>query len=419
MEQNLISGSVIDVLGGGRKLAKLLSKITNTILNEKTVYSWKQQGVPDRWKPALVKLLVKNGFEVPESFLLPGMEIANFQITNSNNINSLYSSKDSSINEIEPELLKDFYYEMSLLRRFEERVGQMYGLGLIGGFCHLYIGQEAVSVGMEKAIDKEDSVITGYRCHAHLISRGADPYAVFSELLGKNEGISRGKGGSMHMFDPDNNFWGGHGIVGAQVPIGVGLAFSFKYKNSNNLSLTYFGDGAANQGQVYESYNMASLWKLPIIFCIENNQYGMGTSIKKASAGSDLSKHGESFDIPGMAVDGMNPVSVYMAAKKAVEWVRNGNGPIILEMKTYRYRGHSMSDPAKYRSREEVQKIREEQDPIESIKIKLLERKIYDEDELNNIDSKIRKEISIKADNAINADVANKKFLFEDVLKDG
>ena len=220
------------------------------------------------------------------------------------------------------------------------------------------------------------------------------------------------------MFDPDNNFWGGHGIVGAQVPIGVGLAFSFKYKNSNNLSLTYFGDGAANQGQVYESYNMASLWKLPIIFCIENNQYGMGTSIKKASAGSDLSKHGESFDIPGIAVDGMNPVSVYMAGKKAVEWVRNRNGPIILEMKTYRYRGHSMSDPAKYRSREEVQKIREEKDPIESIKTKLLERKIYDEEELNDIDKKIRKEISIKADKAINADNSDKRCLFEDVLKE-
>ena len=407
MEQNIISGNVIDVLGGGRKLAKLLESNTGIVLNEKTVYSWKQQGVPDKWKPVLVKLLVKNGFEVPKSFLLPGMDIANFQITNSKNIESLYSTKDSNLEEISPLLLKEFYYEMLLLRRFEEKVGQMYGLGLIGGFCHLYIGQEAVSVGMEKAIKKQDAVITGYRCHAHLISRGTDPYVIFSELLGKNDGISSGKGGSMHMFDPKNNFWGGHGIVGAQVPIGIGLAFSLKYKNTNNLSVTYFGDGAANQGQVYESYNMASLWKLPVIFCIENNQYGMGTSIKKASAGNDLSKHGESFDIPGIAVDGMNPVSVYLAAKKAANWVRSGNGPIILEMKTYRYRGHSMSDPAKYRTREEVQRMRDEKDPIESIRNKLLNENIYNEEEVNKIDKTIRQEISDKADKAINADVSN------------
>ena len=407
MEQNIISGNVIDVLGGGRKLAKLLKSNTGIVLNEKTVYSWKQQGVPDKWKPVLVKLLVKNGFEVPKSFLLPGMDIANFQITNSKNIESLYSTKDSNLEEISPLLLKEFYYEMLLLRRFEEKVGQMYGLGLIGGFCHLYIGQEAVSVGMEKAIKKQDAVITGYRCHAHLISRGTDPYVIFSELLGKNDGISSGKGGSMHMFDPKNNFWGGHGIVGAQVPIGIGLAFSLKYKNTNNLSVTYFGDGAANQGQVYESYNMASLWKLPVIFCIENNQYGMGTSIKKASAGNDLSKHGESFDIPGIAVDGMNPVSVYLAAKKAANWVRSGNGPIILEMKTYRYRGHSMSDPAKYRTREEVQRMRDEKDPIESIRNKLLNENIYNEEEVNKIDKTIRQEISDKADKAINADVSN------------
>ena len=227
----------------------------------------------------------------------------------------------------------------------------------------------------------------------------------------------RGKGGSMHMFDPQNNFWGGHGIVGAQVPIGVGLAFSMKYKNTNNLSVTYFGDGAANQGQVYESYNMASLWKLPVIFCIENNQYGMGTSIKRASAGNDLSKHGVSFDIPGIAVDGMNPVSVYLSGKKAAEWVRNGNGPIILEMKTYRYRGHSMSDPAKYRSREEVQKIREEKDPIESIKVKLLDKNIYTEEEISQIDEIIRKEISEKADKAINAKVPDLSNISKHVLK--
>ena len=234
--------------------------------------------------------------------------------------------------------------------------------------------------------------------------------------MGKGEGISKGKGGSMHMFDPANNFWGGHGIVGAQVPIGTGLAFASKYLNKQTLSVTYFGDGAANQGQVYESYNMASLWKLPIIFCIENNQYGMGTSTKRASAGTDLSKHGESFGIPGFAVNGMNPVSVYLSALKAVKWVRDGNGPIILEMKTYRYRGHSMSDPAKYRTREEVQKMREEQDPIEYIKKKLLDLDIFDKDRLQEIDDNIRLEISNLAEKATNSKPVSEDELYTDVL---
>ena len=262
-------------------------------------------------------------------------------------------------------------------------------------------------------------MITGYRCHAHLLSRGGSPYKLLCELMGKHDGISKGKGGSMHMFDPKNNFWGGHGIVGAQVPIGTGLAFASKYKNSSSLSVTYFGDGAANQGQVYEAYNMASLWKLPIIFCIENNQYGMGTSIKKASAGNDLSKHGESFGIPGVAVNGMNPLSVYLAALKAVKWVRDGNGPIILEMKTYRYRGHSMSDPAKYRTREEVQKMREEQDPIEFIKKKLLDKNIYNNKKIENIDKETRTKISDLAEKAIAAEPAMKNKLFKDVLFNG
>ena len=416
MNQDNKFSNIIDDLGGGRLLARNLSSFTNTVLNEKTVYSWKQQGIPDKWKPSIIKLLLKSGSNIPESFIPPGMSIDNFQDNTSENTKLLGQYDVFDEKKVSNEQLKSFYEKMLYLRRFEERVGQLYGLGLIGGFCHLYIGQEAVSVGMEAAIDKEDNVITGYRCHAHLLSRGASPYKILCELMGKGEGISKGKGGSMHMFDPANNFWGGHGIVGAQVPIGTGLAFASKYLNKQALSVTYFGDGAANQGQVYESYNMASLWKLPIIFCIENNQYGMGTSTKRASAGTDLSKHGESFGIPGFAVNGMNPVSVYLSALKAVKWVRDGNGPIILEMKTYRYRGHSMSDPAKYRTREEVQKMREEQDPIEYIKKKLLDLDIFDKDRLQEIDDNIRLEISNLAEKATNSKPVSEDELYTDVL---
>ena len=416
MNQDNKFSNIIDDLGGGRLLARNLSSFTNTVLNEKTVYSWKQQGIPDKWKPSIIKLLLKSGSNIPESFIPPGMSIDNFQDNTSENTKLLGQYDVFDEKKVSNEQLKSFYEKMLYLRRFEERVGQLYGLGLIGGFCHLYIGQEAVSVGMEAAIDKEDNVITGYRCHAHLLSRGASPYKILCELMGKGEGISKGKGGSMHMFDPANNFWGGHGIVGAQVPIGTGLAFASKYLNKQTLSVTYFGDGAANQGQVYESYNMASLWKLPIIFCIENNQYGMGTSTKRASAGTDLSKHGESFGIPGFAVNGMNPVSVYLSALKAVKWVRDGNGPIILEMKTYRYRGHSMSDPAKYRTREEVQKMREEQDPIEYIKKKLLDLDIFDKDRLQEIDDNIRLEISNLAEKATSSKPVSEDELYTDVL---
>ena len=418
MNQDNKFSNIIDDLGGGRLLARNLSSFTNTVLNEKTVYSWKQQGIPDKWKPSIIKLLLKSGSNIPESFIPPGMSIDNFEDNTSENTKLLGQYDVFAEKEVSNEQLKSFYEKMLYLRRFEERVGQLYGLGLIGGFCHLYIGQEAVSVGMEAAIDKEDNVITGYRCHAHLLSRGASPYKILCELMGKGEGISKGKGGSMHMFDPANNFWGGHGIVGAQVPIGTGLAFASKYLNKQTLSVTYFGDGAANQGQVYESYNMASLWKLPIIFCIENNQYGMGTSTKRASAGTDLSKHGESFGIPGFAVNGMNPVSVYLSALKAVKWVRDGNGPIILEMKTYRYRGHSMSDPAKYRTREEVQKMREEQDPIEYIKKKLLDLDIFDKDRLQEIDDNIRLEISNLAEKATSSKPVSEDELYTDVFSE-
>ena len=416
MSQDILFSSLVNDLGGGRRLAKALALYTNKSLNEKTVYSWKQQGIPDRWKPAIIKLLVKSGLDVPKEFFPPGMTINNFQESYSPENNLLNTYEDFSKDLITPDLIKHFYKKMLYIRRFEERVGQLYGLGLIGGFCHLYIGQEAVSVGMEAAIEADDAVITGYRCHAHMISRGASPYKILCELLGRKDGVSMGKGGSMHMFDPNNNFWGGHGVVGAQVPIGAGLAFSFKYNESKSLSLTYFGDGAANQGQVYEAYNMASLWKLPIIFCIENNQYGMGTSTKRASAGTDLSKHGESFGIPGFAVDGMNPISVYLAGLKAVKWVREGNGPIILEMKTYRYRGHSMSDPAKYRSREEVQKMREEQDPIEYIKVQLSNKKIFNDHDLRKIDNDIRLEISELAEKATEAEFSNEEELYNNVL---
>src|SRR5882762_5152985 len=250
-----------------------------------------------------------------------------------------------------------YYKSMLLIRRFEERAGQLYGMGLIGGFCHLYIGQEAIAVGMESVKRDGDQIITGYRDHGHMLAAGMDPKEVMAELTGRSGGSSHGKGGSMHMFSVPNGFFGGHGIVGAQVPLGTGLAFANRYRGNDNVSLTYFGDGATNQGQVYESFNMAKLWKLPVVYVIENNQYGMGTSVARASATTNLSMRGLSFDVPGEQVDGMDVRAVKAAGERAVKWCREGNGPIILEMLTYRYRGHSMSDPAKYRTREEVEKV--------------------------------------------------------------
>jgi pyruvate dehydrogenase E1 component subunit alpha len=282
------------------------------------------------------------------------------------------------------------YRHMLLIRRFEEKAGQLYGMGLIGGFCHLYIGQEAVVVGMQMAIKDGDEVITGYRDHGHMLACGMDPKGVMAELTGRRGGYSKGKGGSMHMFSVEKGFFGGHGIVGAQVPLGTGLAFANRYRGNDNVSLTYFGDGAANQGQVYESFNMAKLWKLPVIYIIENNQYGMGTSVARASATINLHKRGASFDIPGERVDGMDVRAVKAAGDKAVQWCRDGNGPIILEMLTYRYRGHSMSDPAKYRSKEEVDKVRTEHDPIEQVRSRLLKRGFANEDALKKIDAGVR-----------------------------
>lgn len=312
---------------------------------------------------------------------------------------------------------RDYYRMMLLIRRFEEKAGQLYGMGLIGGFCHLYIGQEAVVTGLQAAIEPgKDSVITGYRDHGHMLACHIPAKSVMAELTGREAGISKGKGGSMHMFSVEHGFFGGHGIVAAQVPLGTGLAFAHKYKGDGGISLTYFGDGAANQGQVYEAFNMAELWKLPVIFIIENNQYAMGTSVNRASAEDQLYRRGESFRIEGIQVDGMDVLAVRGAAAKAVEWVRGGNGPILLEMKTYRYRGHSMSDPAKYRSREEVQDVREKRDPIEHAKKEMLELGFANEDWFKAIDKEIRAEVTEAADFAEQAPEPPLGELYTDVL---
>jgi len=307
------------------------------------------------------------------------------------------------------------YRRMLLIRRFEEKAGQLYGMGLIGGFCHLYIGQEAVVVGMQLAIKEGDEVITGYRDHGHMLACGMDPKGVMAELTGRHHGYSKGKGGSMHMFSVEKGFFGGHGIVGAQVPLGTGLAFANRYRGNDNVSLTYFGDGAANQGQVYESFNMAKLWKLPVIYVIENNQYGMGTSVARASATTNLSQRGRSFDIPGEQVDGMDVRAVKAAGDKAVAWCREGNGPIILEMLTYRYRGHSMSDPAKYRPKEEVDKVRTEHDPIEQVRSRLLKKGFVSEDALKKIDAEVRSIVNEAAEFATNDAEPDPSELYTDV----
>ncbi|MEO5938565.1 MAG: pyruvate dehydrogenase (acetyl-transferring) E1 component subunit alpha [Sphingomonas sp.] len=312
--------------------------------------------------------------------------------------------------------LLELYKQMLLIRRFEEKAGQLYGLGFIGGFCHLYIGQEAVAVGLQSALDgAKDSVITGYRDHGHMLAYGIDPKVIMAELTGRAAGISKGKGGSMHMFSTEKKFYGGHGIVGAQVSLGTGLAFNHKYSEDGGVCLAYFGDGAANQGQVYESFNMAELWKLPIIYVIENNQYAMGTSVNRASAEDQLYRRGESFRIPGIQVDGMDVLACRGAAEEALAWVRAGKGPLILEMKTYRYRGHSMSDPAKYRSRDEVQAVRDKSDPIEHAK-KLLEEMGVKEDEMKAADAAIRKQVNEAADFAEQTPEPEPGELYTDIL---
>jgi pyruvate dehydrogenase E1 component alpha subunit len=314
------------------------------------------------------------------------------------------------------EELLHFYSQMLLIRRFEERAGQLYGLGLIGGFCHLYIGQEAVAVGLHSALDNgKDSVITGYRDHGHMLAYGIDPKVIMAELTGRHSGISKGKGGSMHMFSVEHGFYGGHGFVGALVPIGAGLAFAHKYRKDGGVCLAYFGDGAANQGQVYETFNMASLWQLPIIFVIENNGYAMGTAVKRGSAETEFYRRGTAFRIPGMDVDGMDVLQVRQAAEIALDFVRKGNGPVLMELNTYRYRGHSMSDPAKYRSREEVQEMRDKHDPIEGAKKELIARGVP-EDKLKDIDKRIRAQVAEAADFAENSPEPELSELYTDVL---
>ncbi len=291
-----------------------------------------------------------------------------------------------------------FYREMLLLRRFEEKVGQLYGMGLIGGFCHLYIGQEAVVVGMQAALIPGDTVITSYRDHGHMLACGMASRGVMAELTGRAGGYSKGKGGSMHMFSRESGFYGGHGIVAAQVPLGTGLAFAHKYKRNGHVCLAYLGDGAVNQGQVYEVFNMAALWQLPVVYVIENNKYAMGTSIERASARTELYHRGEAYGIPGLQADGMDVLAVKEAGDQAVAHARSGKGPYILEMKTYRYRGHSMSDPAKYRSKEEVQKVRQERDPIDRVKPQLLAFDEIDEARLKAVDREIKAIVTEAAD---------------------
>jgi pyruvate dehydrogenase E1 component alpha subunit len=316
----------------------------------------------------------------------------------------------------ESAVLLGYYRNMLLIRRFEEKAGQLYGMGLIGGFCHLYIGQEAVVVGIQAALQKGDSVITSYRDHGHMLACGMDPKGVMAELTGRAGGYSKGKGGSMHMFSREKNFFGGHGIVGAQVPLGTGLGFSHRYKNDGCISVTYFGDGAVNQGQVYESFNMAALWKLPVLYVIENNKYGMGTSVERASARPELHLRGQAHGIPGTQVDGMDVLNVRAAADKAVAYVRSGKGPYILELMTYRYRGHSMSDPAKYRSKEEVAKMRQEHDPIDHLRSRLLDEGHADEAALKNIDREIKDIISTATDFAQTSPEPDPSELFTDIL---
>ena len=307
------------------------------------------------------------------------------------------AKKTSKANASKEQLLH-FYREMLLIRRFEEKAGQLYGMGLIGGFCHLYIGQEAVVVGLEAAAEEGDKRVTSYRDHGHMLACGMEADGVMAELTGRSGGYSKGKGGSMHMFSKEKHFYGGHGIVGAQVPIGAGLAFADKYLDNSRVTFAYFGDGAANQGQVYETFNMAALWDLPVVFVIENNQYAMGTAQQRSTSSAEIYERGKAFGIPGEAVDGMDVLAVKAAGDTAVAHCRSGKGPYILEIKTYRYRGHSMSDPAKYRTREEVQKIREEKDAIEHVRDLLLTGKYVSEDDLKAIDKNIKSIVNKSAE---------------------
>lgn len=326
--------------------------------------------------------------------------------------------KNIPIETPDTDSLLGLYEDMLMIRRFEEKAGQLYGMGMIGGFCHLYIGQEAIVVGMQSVSREGDSVITSYRDHGHMLACGMTANGVMAELTGRKDGYSKGKGGSMHMFSREKHFYGGHGIVAAQVPIGAGLAFSHKYRETGGVSLTYLGDGAINQGQVYETFNMAALWKLPVIFVIENNQYGMGTSVTRAAAGRALADRGKAYGIPGMQVDGMNVLAVREAGAEAMAYCREGKGPYILEMQTYRYRGHSMSDPAKYRTREEVDAMRKQRDPIDALREVLIAEGI-ENDQIKAIDAKIKAEVTQASDFALASPEPDPAELWTDVIREG
>lgn len=323
--------------------------------------------------------------------------------------------KSTSKGKLPKDVVLKLYQQMILIRRFEEKTGQLYGMGQIGGFCHLYIGQEAVVVGMQSVTKPEDSVVTSYRDHGHMLACGMKPSGVMAELTGRADGYSRGKGGSMHMFSREKNFFGGHGIVAAQVPVGAGLAFAHKYKGDGGVNIAYFGDGAINQGQVYETFNMAALWALPILFVIENNQYGMGTSVMRAAAGQELADRGKAYGITGRQVDGMDVLAVRAAAEEILGYCRSGKGPYILEMKTYRYRGHSMSDPAKYRTRDEVDAMRKQHDPIEQLRDYMLREGVKEED-LKKLDQQVKKEVGDAADFALASPEPDPRELYTDVL---
>lgn len=328
------------------------------------------------------------------------------------------TKKHQQKNQLDPKQLLEAYKKMLLIRKFEEKCGQIYGMGLIGGFCHLYIGQEAVAAGLDYTRKPGDAVITSYRDHGHILLAGTEPKYVFAELMGRATGCSKGKGGSMHLFDLPGGFYGGHGIVGAQVPLGTGLGFAKKYQNTDNISYTYLGDGAVNQGQLFEAMNMAAIWSLPVLYVIENNEYAMGTSVSRSTKMTDLYRKGESFGVPGMQINGMDFTEVYHKGLEAVEYVRSGQGPFILEVKTYRYRGHSMSDPAKYRTKEELSEYKDKRDPIEQLKQYLLEQKISNEDEIKSINKEIKEEIANALEFAENSPEPNIEELYTEIYSE-
>jgi pyruvate dehydrogenase E1 component alpha subunit len=315
--------------------------------------------------------------------------------------------------DFSPEQYMHWYEQMMLMRRFEEKAGQMYGMQKIRGFCHLYIGQEAVAAGMASAIRKEDKVITAYRDHAHALAVGMSADSIMAELFGKETGCSRGRGGSMHMFSKEHNFFGGHGIVGAQIPLGAGIGFAERYKGTDNICVCFMGDGAVRQGALHETFTMAMIWKIPVIFICENNQYGMGTAVQRTTNVPDLYKIGLAYDMPSFPVDGMDVTAVHRAVSDAAERARQGI-PSFLEMKTYRYKGHSMSDPAKYRSREEVDEYKAK-DPIEHIEQMITQRGIADKAAFDQIDEKVKGIVEASVKFAEESPFPNPEEVYEDI----